>query len=219
MTTGELERLSRRLEPVRAQIAAYDSRRPLNGAARKLAGKEGALQILWAEARELAELRVEYDGVPPDQLNGGRRKVAAELGDTVFGLDQYFQLRGNGELGRAELLMLGGVATWMLDTEKRYGLDLVECGKWVNVGKNAANNPDVFYQNHHPLDPDKVVIEKNDLVRRGLRRIRNMDTQGVLTTDNLNHAIQFWGYTGEVLRDSGLAFEFITKVARDGVRL
>ena len=182
MTTAEIEALAYRLSPVHEQIKAYDAARPLNEHARVLVGAEGALQILWTEASELAEVRQQYDPIPLEQLNGGRKKVAAELGDTVFGLAEYFRLRGGGEFGRKELTMLGGVVGWMIETEQKYNLNMTTCGIEVNRGKNVQNNPAMFYTDHHPLDPAAVTVEKNGLVRRGLRSIRNLHPDGIINS-------------------------------------
>lgn len=218
MTLPDIEKVSRRLLPVNQEIANYDAVRPLNRAARLCGGIPEALHILWSEALELNEERKRYDEIPLSQLNGGRKKVAAELGDVVFGLAQYFRLRGNGEMGRSELILLGGVVGWIKETEEKYHLDMVACGVGVNRGKNPQNNPAIFYTDYHPLDSGSLVVETNATVRRGLRNIRDMNSDGVLTDENLNVALGFWGYTREALY-SGLALEFITKVARDGVKL
>lgn len=198
--------------PVARAIQVYDAQRPLNGAARELQGKSHALMIVRTEAVELGELV--RGSIAPNLTD-----LSHEVGDVVFGLADYMMRRGPGELSRGEFLMLGGWVRLITEVGNQYGVDPVLAGVRVNGDKNPKNNPPWAYQHHHPLDPQRKVIEDNEMVRIGLRRIRNLNSDRKLTGENLDLALQFWGYTREVLGRPELAFQFISQVARGGVRL
>lgn len=197
------------LGPVAEAIARYDASRPLNSRGRDLQGLLGSLNILRTEGTELAA------ALQTDNIHD----IREEAGDVMFGLADYWRRRGGHELSRGEFLMLGGWVQLLMHTERAHGVDLIAAGIHVNGDKNPKNNPEWAYQHCHPLDRPSKIIENNDIVRRGLRALRGMHPERKLTVDNVERGLQFWGYTTDILDDTSLAFAFLTKVARDGVKL
>lgn len=213
-----VEVMHKRLRPVGEAIRLYDAERPLNGAARSYAGVALAWDILKLEHLELVKARSIADKIPPEQLNGQRNEVALELGDVAFGLAEVLKHLTLGDMSANQRAYVGGICNYAGETEQRYGLNVVEMGVRVNQVKNHQNNPTVFYRDSHPLDRSTITQDKLELVRLGLRQIRNMDPKGLLMPDNLDFSLNYYGYTLNALQDSPpLATAFLRQVVKFGL--
>jgi hypothetical protein len=112
--------------------------------------------------------------------------------------------------------------TWVCNTvtaiETQQHLDIVQEGIRVNREKNPKNNPAFFYRHHHPLDRSSLVQGRHEMVRRGLRVIRNMDSKGKLQTENLAFALSYYGFTIDALiKSPPLSTHFLRQVAVYGL--
>jgi hypothetical protein len=217
MSLQLIEATAARLGPIHEAIAVYDSRRPLNAAARQAQGLLGALSIAEAEAAELREIRSHADLIPRSKLNGELKWVREEFGDLGFGLAEVFKYLPVAEMNADQRAVVLRWCRLVQDTETHYGIDLVAAGVDVNMRKNHINNPEWAYQHYHPLDNIRQAIDGNDYARRGLRVIRNMDPAGKLNQENMGIAIQSFGYTERALRGfPALANNFLRGLAIQG---
>ncbi len=215
---NNIENLSQRIGPVQQSISRYDVSRPLNAHARQLNGMSGSWQIIWDELAELRELRQATDEIPLSQLNGQRAELRGELGDTMFGLAEVIGKLHPDEMAKDQRQQLMHVCWWVRDTELRYGLDAISAGVEVNLKKNRINNPIWAYRDYHPLDRGTAVMDRNEIVRRGLREVRKLDTGRKLNTENLLYALDHFGYTLEAVQELPvLATHFLRQVAINGL--